>query len=223
MWDMSHELSAETRRALRALGQPRAFRPGDALLRHGEIANVVLLLEAGQAEVVTTSEDGHASVLGYRGPGDIIGEMGVLGNAPRGATVVAVGPVRAVAIPAADFLAEVHDRPDLAAGLLRTLVARLRAADEERAESSSARVRVARALLDLAKHRGTVAADGTSVEIAITQQGLALAAGVGLRTASRELPRLRDQRFLELHRGRITVLDLNGLTKISQQTQNVRR
>jgi CRP-like cAMP-binding protein len=58
--------------------------------------------------------------------GDFFGEMAVLAGKPREATVRAVEPLEALRIPADGLQAFLHDNPQVAVGMLRSLVERLR-------------------------------------------------------------------------------------------------
>ncbi|WP_445548689.1 Crp/Fnr family transcriptional regulator [Frankia sp. CiP1_Cm_nod2] len=213
------ELGAATRAALRALGRPRWYAPGETLMLHGSVADMVMLIERGLVKVAVATDDGRTTVLAYRGAGEMIGEMGVIGRVPRSATVVAVDRVRVWVIPASVFLSEVRNRPEVAADIMSALVARLRDADRERVlgPMTPARVRIARKLLDLVEWRGRSIADGAVIEIWLTQQDLAAAAGVGLRSASRELPELRSRGLIDYSRGRFTVLDPAGLARVANE------
>jgi CRP/FNR family transcriptional regulator, cyclic AMP receptor protein len=64
----------------------RRFAAGEVLLREGDPSDEVVLIEAGRAEVLRAAGDGSI-LLGTVGPGEFIGEMGVLEGRPRSATV----------------------------------------------------------------------------------------------------------------------------------------
>ncbi len=212
-------LGAVVRAVLRAHGQPRWYQPGEIMMLHGSAADVVMLIEHGVVKVAVTAVDGRTTVLAYRCAGDVIGEMGVVDRGTRTATVVAVDRVRVSVIPASAFLSEVRSRPDVAASIMSTLVVRLRDADRERVlgPRTPARARIARKLLELIDRRGRSVADGAVIEIRLTQQDLAAAAGVGLRSASRELPRLRHLGLIDYTRGHFTVLDPAGLARVANE------
>ena len=57
------------------------------------------------------SEDGRESVLAFRGPGEVLGELSAIDGQPRSAGVRAVDPVEALVIPTADFRAFLERSP----------------------------------------------------------------------------------------------------------------
>lgn len=73
---------------LRSLTAP----PGQVLMQQGELAVSFLLIASGRAEVTHVDDDGHDTVVDL-GPGLIVGEIALLRDAPRTATVVATEPL----------------------------------------------------------------------------------------------------------------------------------
>lgn len=83
---------------LRGLGRERRFRAGGLMLRQGEPGTHVLALTEGLVKVVRSQEDGEATHLAFRGPGDLLGEVAVfVDEGERTADVIALRPCRAVA------------------------------------------------------------------------------------------------------------------------------
>lgn len=70
-------------------GEIEYFQSGSVLFREGEQGDRAYLIESGILEISTCSQ-GERFVLRMLGPGEIVGEMAILDNAPRSATVVVV-------------------------------------------------------------------------------------------------------------------------------------
>ena len=68
--------------------RPLAAAPGQVLMQQGELAVSFLLIGSGRAEVTHTGADGHDTVVALA-PGLIVGEIALLRDAPRTATVIA--------------------------------------------------------------------------------------------------------------------------------------
>jgi CRP/FNR family transcriptional regulator, cyclic AMP receptor protein len=63
-----------------------AFDPGERLMQQGDLADTAYLIVDGHAEVILETPNGPVMVATL-GANVIVGEMGILGNAPRAATV----------------------------------------------------------------------------------------------------------------------------------------
>lgn len=77
---------------LAALLRPLTAAAGQVLMQQGELAVSFLLIGSGRAEVTHVGTDGHDTVVEVT-PGLIIGEIALLRNAPRTATVMATEPL----------------------------------------------------------------------------------------------------------------------------------
>src|SRR5690606_34259686 len=110
----------------------RHFEPGSLLLEEGVPGECVLLVLEGRAVVSKRLAPGGEEVtLAVRGPGDWVGEMALLDEGPRSASVRAHGPVLALEVPRGAFLGAVGSVPEAALDLLRVLSQRLRASDRD--------------------------------------------------------------------------------------------
>lgn len=67
------------------------FLPGAQLMREGERSGEVFLILSGRVSVVHCG-----AVIASVGPGETVGEMGIIDSGPRSASVVAETPVRAL-------------------------------------------------------------------------------------------------------------------------------
>ena len=85
------ELSADEARRLAAFATETSAAAGQVLMRQGDYSTELIGIEEGTADVV---RDG--TVVASIGPGDLIGEMGLLERKPRSADVVATSPMRLI-------------------------------------------------------------------------------------------------------------------------------
>lgn len=106
------------------------YRVGDALFREGDPSDFACRILDGRVSVVKESQ-GTPVVLGDIGPGAFVGEMGVLENKPRSATVRAVTEVQVEVIPADSFLPTISADPDSAYALMQRLSERVRTLSDE--------------------------------------------------------------------------------------------
>ena len=103
-----------------AVGRRVSFEAGQAIVERGDPGDAMYIVVGGAAEV---DVGGRFHRLER---GDFFGEMAVLAGKPREATVKAVEPVEALRIAADDFQAFLAANPQVAVGMLRSLVERLR-------------------------------------------------------------------------------------------------
>jgi Cyclic nucleotide-binding domain len=103
------------------------YADGASLGRAGEPGHEAFVLLTGEVRVCRAA-DGYESVVEIERPGEVFGELAVIDPAPRAATMVA-GPdgARVLRLEGAAFRRVLHADPAVAAGVLRTLVRRLRA------------------------------------------------------------------------------------------------
>ena len=103
----------------------KRFQPGDILFRQGDASDHVVLVRSGQADVLREAGE-ECILLGTAGPGEFLGEMGVLDGRPRSATVRATSVLEVELIGRQGFLERVAADPHLAQNLLVRMSARLR-------------------------------------------------------------------------------------------------
>lgn len=196
-------------------GRRQRYDTGSTLFREGERAASVVLLERGRVKVTYVTEDGRETLLAVRGAGDVLGELAVLDEGPRSATVTALEPVVALVLSGAAFRALLTGDGRLGMAVLRILDARLREADRARVEFAAldASTRLALRLLELSCRYGDIAGDGTRTCLALTQDELAGWVGSSREAVTKALRRFRDQGWIATGRRRITVLDDDALRR----------
>jgi CRP-like cAMP-binding protein len=202
--------------ALFATARRVALRPGAVVMSEGDESGRVVLGLSGRLKVSTYSEGGRETVLGFRGRGDLIGELAAIDGEPHFATVTAVEQTEIATLTVDRFVDGLRAHPDAALGVRRTVIARLRDADRKRAEFAelSADGRVAERLVELAEAAGAGGA-GDRVTLTITQAEIAGWVGCSREAANRALNRFRDDGFVAIGRGRVTVLDVVGLRRVA--------
>jgi diguanylate cyclase (GGDEF)-like protein len=132
LWAMPlfRSLTREERQGLVAEATDHNYLTGQDVIREGESGDKVYVVLSGRVRVMETAHETQAELfLGELGPGDIFGELGILRDQPRSATVVAVEPTLCLIIPQRDFLRALRGAPGLSIALLRTMAARLFDAD----------------------------------------------------------------------------------------------
>src|SRR6266536_3223661 len=115
-------------RQLARLAHCRVFSAGEMILRMGELGTSMYVIQSGHVEVVLERPSGNV-VLATLGPGEFFGELAVFDGAVRSATVVAIEDTETVSLDHLDIIRVIQRSPELALSLLKSMSARLRAAN----------------------------------------------------------------------------------------------
>ncbi|MGD8245634.1 MAG: SpoIIE family protein phosphatase [Anaerolineae bacterium] len=122
------EADPEVLRALAGVAREKRFRPGEVILEEGSSGRELYLIVEGRVEAVKTHE-GDEVLLAIRGPGELLGEMALIEEKPRSATVRAVAPTRVLEVSEPDLRALLAKDRTLLYEAARVLSARLRQGD----------------------------------------------------------------------------------------------
>lgn len=117
-------LSKQQLSQVSSLMTPLDLKAGKVLARQGEVGREFLILLEGQVEV---ARDGK--IIAVRGPGDFIGEIALLDNRPRTATVTARTDVVVEVLNRGEFASLLAEAPELSAQVMATMARRLAALD----------------------------------------------------------------------------------------------
>ncbi len=110
----------------------QVYPSGHVVTRQGEPPENLWVLLSGRVRVVEATADGQAEMLlGEIGKAEIFGELGILRDQPRSATVIAVDRTHCLVLRQRDFLAVLEDSAELSNALLRIVAGRLYDADRK--------------------------------------------------------------------------------------------
>jgi transcriptional regulator with PAS, ATPase and Fis domain len=112
----------------------RRFEPGGVLIEEGAAGDEVLVLIEGHVSVRLEISDREQRTVAVRRAGSLVGEMALVDELPRSATVTAETEVSALCVPRPAFLDAVSGHSGAALELLRTLSLRLRESDAAQIE-----------------------------------------------------------------------------------------
>ena len=106
------------------------FDPGKRLVQQGDAADAAYLIIDGHAEVILETPAGPV-VVATLGANETVGEMGILGDVPRNATVRAKDRVIVLRISKEPFMRMVREFPNMAVSIMRELAQRLDATNHQ--------------------------------------------------------------------------------------------
>ena len=107
----------------------KSFQTGETILEKGRSGNGLYVIVSGQVEVVETTQDEGERRLATLGPREFFGEMALLDDQPRSATVKALEDTTCVGIDRWLFLSQLQRDPEISISMLRTMAQRIRQAD----------------------------------------------------------------------------------------------
>lgn len=211
-------LDADGRAALAARGRQRTFARNQSLVVQGAQDHHVHILLAGHTKVTRVTSDGHELLLGFRGPGEVVGELAAIDGRPRSASVVALERVAALELARNRFIGFLTARPRLHLALTRSLVARLRDSDHRSVDLATRPVatRLGRRLLRLVADHGRRTSDGIAIDLGLTHAELAASIGASREAVSHALARLRQEEVVTTGRRTVTIVDVAGLRRIAE-------
>ena len=112
-------------------GKARDFAEGEALMTQGEPSTSIHFILEGHVRVERQRRtDSERIVLAHLGSGEIVGEMGVMVDLPRSATVIAAKPTSTLELDTASFERAARAFPILHRVLAKLLSERLRRTSE---------------------------------------------------------------------------------------------
>jgi CRP-like cAMP-binding protein len=213
-------LSEVDREALEKRLVQRRYDRDEYLFFEGDAADWLVFVASGRVKMIKHSDTGRETILAAFGPGQIVGEVGVLVGDAYPATAQALEPTVTLSIRRGDYVDLVHRNPDLAWALIAELGQRLQRAHETIRSLAVEKVerRVARVLLRMASASGE-RLEGGAVRITapLSRQDIADMAGTVLETAIRTLSRFQKQGLLETKQGRIVLLKPHQLVAIAEE------
>jgi CRP/FNR family cyclic AMP-dependent transcriptional regulator len=183
--------------------QHRSYPRHAFMLRAGERPDALYIILAGRAKVLIEDGEGREVTLTIIGPSEFFGEMSLIDDKPRSASVEALEACEILYISKAAFMGCLRDNFEVAMLMLRSVVGRLREADRKIASLALMDVhgRVARLLMDLAREVNDVWIVDTGSE------EMARMVGASREMVSRVLKEMRDSGLIRRDKRKIIVLD----------------
>ncbi len=197
-FELFAELDDRELGAIAAVAKARRFAKDDVVFHADESGDIFCLIKEGQVKVTMISPEGKEIILSMLGPGDFFGEMALLDDEPRSATVIATEALELVTIWRTDFLQILSENFSIARKVLAELSKRLRNASNRIESLATMDVygRLARFFLDLARDQGKVLDNGYVAVTRPTHQSIANMIGTSRETVSRLIHDLMKQNLL---------------------------
>ena len=217
-------LSGEVRAAVAQQLVRRTWEKDDYLFFEGDRAEWLVLVVQGRVKMLKHSESGRETILATFGPGQIVGEVGVLVGETYPATAQALEAANTLSLRRDEYADLVRAHPDLAWALIAELGRRLQRAHETIRSLAVEKVerRVARVLLRMANTAGERleapgAPGAVRITVPLSRQDIADMAGTVLETAIRAMSKFQKQGWIETRQGHIVLLQPHQLVTIAEE------
>ena len=208
-WSLLDAASDAERRAILSAARRRRFARGEVIFHEGDPGDTVHLVDKGHVAVRVSTPLGDLATLRIHGPGDFFGELAVVSPAPRNATLVPLDAVETLSLHR-DQVDQLRAKyPQIDRVLLEAAIAEVRRLSAQLLEALYLPVpkRVARRIVELA------AKWPEGAELPLTQGDIAELCGTTRSTANKILAQLEEGGLIALRRGRMTILDQDGVRR----------
>lgn len=188
-----------------------------ALITAGEPGDRVYVVLSGTVKVFTDTADGSEVILALLGPGEVVGEMSLVDNLARSASVTTLETSVLASIDRERFWRLLHGMPQMMSNMVTMLSRRLRLANL-RIEANAAldvEGRIALHLLALAETRGQANPQGaTRIPIRLSQNDLAALAGASRVRVNQIIVDYKRRGYIAIDRDlRISLLNPEALRR----------
>lgn len=190
--------------ALARVGTHKSFGKSAHLIHQGADGQSLYFILRGKVKVALADQDGREITLSLLHPGDFVGEMALIDDEPRSASVVAVEATDCFVLSRREFRQCLASNSDLALNLIKNLCRRLRATDRQVGDLALRDVyeRVMRTLQQLARRER----DRHVIPERLSQQEIANMVGASREMVNRVLRELTQDGRIEVTDGQIVIL-----------------
>ena len=183
----------------------KSFPRGTTIISAGDTNDFLYIIISGRLKVMMSDDEGREVILAILGANEFFGEMGLLDDSPRSASVVALEPCELLSLSKRDFKKCLLDNFELSMTVMRGLVKRLREADGKIGSLALMDVygRVARLLLEMSE-----IVDGRKVVTKkLAKQDIAKMIGASREMVSRVMKDLQSGGVIEVRGSAIYLRD----------------
>ena len=203
----------------------RTYPARSYIFHEGDQGNAVLLVEAGLLRIDRTTTSGRVALLDLAIRGSLIGEMSVIDEAPRSATLSTVTESLVRVIPAAVFTGLLASEPAIQQALIAQLSRRLRALSTQFLETATmnAPARIAASLVRLVEIEQALGqldegqlSGAIDLQLPINQQELGQWSGLAREGAVKGFTALRTAGLIETGRKHVRIIDIKKLEQTAR-------
>jgi len=203
---------------LASLAVRRHYEARETVIEKGDPALHIYVIVSGRLKAITSGNTGRQATFSVMGAGEVFGEVALLDDQPRSATITALEKCELLTIGRAEFLHFLERAPTAAVALLRVLAGRLRRLSEKVEDGASLEVvgRLAKQLLRLANRYGKKELDGIRIDLKLSQQDLGDMVGATRESVNKQLRAWVEEGLIHKRGGNLVLCDPEALAAYGQ-------
>lgn len=173
----------------------RTYRKNSIIITEGDVSSSLYIILSGEVKVFVSDEDGRTNIVNRLGPGDYFGELSLIDEEPRSASIETLTPCQISILTRQYFVGYLEANPRVAIRLLEGMGQRLRRTTDHAKGLALRDVfgRIANVLLKSASDQ-----DGRMITPPLTQQDIADQVGASREMVSRILKDLRAGGYISM-------------------------
>ena len=197
------ELPEEDLQAVSNLATTRTYPKNTIIISEGDDSDSLYAVLSGKVKVYLSDDDGREIIINIQGEGEYFGELALLDDSPRSASVMTLEETKLAVISKSSFEKCLSNNPQLALHIIRELSSRLRNLTQNVKSLALMDVygRVARTLLDMAEPTG----EKLEIRQKLTQRDIASMVGASREMVSRILKDLSTGGYITIQNKTITI------------------
>jgi CRP/FNR family transcriptional regulator, cyclic AMP receptor protein len=194
----------------------KKYRKNNLVIFEEDEGQTLYIIRSGRVKISRINGAGEEVILAILGASDFFGELAIIDEGPRSATVTSLDEVELLTINRKDFFELIHDYPSISIALLRMMANRFRKTDAQLVSVSTldARGRVISTLISLCRDLRQEEGEDIFLSRLPLQRDLASMAGTSRETMSRILARLENEGWLTKKRSDLQVHRFHEFQKL---------
>ena len=211
------DFSVKQLEAVSLVARKKTLQRREELFHKGDHGGEIYVVASGKLKALTTSAEGDDVVFSILGPGEVFGEVALLGATPRTATVSAIEDCQLLAIDRRDFMSFLMTNPEVSVKLLSVLAMRLKRVSElvEDTLFLNLPLRLAKKLLSLSRVYGEEAAEGIRIDLRLSQEEWGDLVGTTRESINKQLRKWTEAGIVRLDDGYVVILNPVELEKLA--------
>jgi CRP-like cAMP-binding protein len=211
------DFSVKQLEAVSLVARKKTLQRREELFHKGDHGGEVYVVASGKLKALTTSAEGDDVVFSILGPGEVFGEVALLGATPRTATVSAIEDCQLFAIDRRDFMSFLRTNPEVPVKLLAVLATRLKRVSEfvEDTLFLNLPLRLAKKLLSLSRVYGEETADGIRIDLKLSQEEWGDLVGTTRESINKQLRQWTEAGIVRIDDGYLVILNPVELEKLA--------